>query len=468
MDELNFLTGLNEVETTGSTIAKEQILRSLIEGYEHGEEFFRLAFNNTVYGIAEKTFYNAFDEEADDSHEHVSDWLYDYCKEHTVDAGSFNVLQQKADRIASLSGDLQKGYIMDFFIFLGPLRAKWYSRVLLHDLRCGVQVKTINSVFRALRIPLIEKFALQLAKKLDPYDEQDVKKNITFPCAMECKYDGYRIQAEIFPEGKVVLMSRRGNDRTVDYPEVVSELKRLFANQHVLLDGEMVADSFQKLTRKDDKSVRKYVIFDLLVDEKLPYSSRWDNLVSLTNDLGITDYLSYQKYIINKPEITSADQNLIFRSEHFSADNIEDMQKYFDDINIRGEEGIIVKLFNRPYERGSRRHMFKCKKVYTADLKIIGYKTGEGKRTGKVATLELIDASGTIRVDVGSGIDDDTCEILTQQINDAFQSGGTPETDSFIGQICEILYNEKTETGSLRHPRFIKIRDDKEEADDLS
>lgn len=106
--------------------------------------------------------------------------------------------------------------------------------------------------------------------------------------------------------------------------------------------------------------------------------------------------------------------------------------------------------------------MFKCKKVLTADLLCYGFKLGEGKRTNKVATLCLQDASKKITVDVGSGINDEMCDWLTKQVYDDYCGA------YFIGKIVEIKYNEITETESLRFPRFITFRDDKDEPDDLS
>jgi len=474
---------LDELENIGSHIEKEEALINIVQSYRNAENFFRLAFNDTVYGIAEKTMYAAYADIAlkDGSHnyQHVSDWLNTINKtegsgKELIKIPTFMVF---CTAVKNMSGDQQIMYIRKFFDFLEPIKKKWFSRALLHDLRCGVQVKTINKVFKRLGLEKIEKFAMQLAKKLDCYNEEEVAKKVKFPCSMEMKYDGYRIQAEIWPEtnndpdsedaGITImhcrLVSRRGNDKTDAYPEVVEELKYLFDGQHVILDGEMVADSFQKLTRKDDKSVRKYVVFDILLDEKLPYRNRWDNLVSLADDVGITAY--NDKQLINNKENLNSSAKYIFLAEHYSCNNITEMQEFFDDANIRKEEGIIVKLDDKPYKRGSRNNMFKCKKVYTADLLIVGFKYGEGKRSGKVATLELMDATESIKVDVGSGIKDDMCDLLTQQVEDTITSGLPESHIPFMHSICEILYNEVTETGSLRFPRFVKIRDDKTEPD---
>jgi len=469
----NFYELLDELESLNGSNAKEDQLAFILKHVKNAEVFFRFAFNDQKFGVKEQSFKNAFPEYKN-THEHISDWLGDFEDNHLPSVTTVHSLIILGNDLINISGDMQIARLREWFDNIIPIKKKWFCRAILKDLRCGIQVKTVNSVFRQLGLKSIKKFKMQLCDKLDVYDEDAVKKKIKFPCSMECKYDGIRIQAEVFTEWdgdiegtqetKVILTSRRGTDRTDSYPEVVEELQERFAGEDVILDGEMTSRSFQSLMTKDDTSSRKYIIFDLLVDEGLKYMNRWDNLKSLLEDKGITAVQDNQIYI--------GRGNHLFAAEHYSCNNLTELQQYYDDLNKRGEEGIIVKLDDRPYERGSRKHMFKCKKVYTADLKIIGWKYGEGRRSHKVATLCLQDASKTINVDVGSGITDEDCDYLTQELEKCKDIQSDSEVlikdPSFIGKICEIKYNEITETNSLRFPRFICIRDDKDEPDDLS
>jgi len=454
----NFYEYLEKIESVGSTITKEVELMDMIKEFPEAEKFLRFAYNDTVYGIGEKTFYAAFpDVKRTIDCEHVSDYLFDQIKHESTKEGyeyQLHDLYRLGERLKIESGDMQINTISNIFRQLTKLEKKWWCRALLHDLRCGVKVKTVNNVFKSLSIKKIEKFAMQLCGRLNVYDEELVKKRLLFPCSMECKYDGIRIQAEMFPEDNgemtCILTSRRGKDRTDKHPEICEELCKVFYGQHVILDGEIIAGSFQKLTRKDDTSKRIFRVWDILNDEKLPYINRWDNLRNL---------------------MSSVESNIILLAEHFSCNNITELQEYYEELVERGEEGLIVKLDNTVYKRNNRKNMYKCKPQKDADLKIIGYKFGEGKRAGKVATLELIDASGTIKVDVGSGINDEMSSILTEQVNECDENYADPE---FIGKIIEIHYFTKTETGSLQFPRLPKkkgmqaIREDKEVPDDLS
>ena len=444
---------LDQIESVGATSEKERLLTFMIRTEPAAESFLRIAFNDLVYGLDKKAFYNAFEMfggcKPDYSFTDVSDWLESLQlpsnarpKIETAEEVIEDVkqLESFAKELLSLSGHLMLENLYDFFVVLPAHKRKWFSRTLLKDLRMGVQVKTVNKALKSLSKPQIEKFAMMLADKIeDPYNKEEVMTYLKFPMAGEIKYDGYRIQAEVYQDNegntKVQLMSRRGKDKTSTYPEIVEALIRKFEGMHLLLDGEIIAGSFQKLCRLDDETTRRYVIFDLLNDEKLTYERRYDNLFNLF----VED---------NDPIIQLA--------EHYNIGTYEEMLEFFEEANRRGEEGIMLKFFDRKYERGTRKHMFKVKKVYTADLEVTGWEAGEGKRAGKIGALCLKDKSGKVIVQCGSGLTDDMVDNWSK------------DPDSLTGLIAEIIYNERTETGSLRHPRFKCFRDDKTEPDDLS
>ncbi len=444
---------LERIESIGPTSEKEELIKTMLSKYPASEKFLRIAFNDLVYGLDKKAFYNAFEMYGgctpDYSFPDASDWIESLAlpSNSLPNTGlpeevikEIERLDNFAKDLLSLSGHLMLENLYDFFVDIPALERKWFSRALLKDLRMGVQVKTVNKVFKSLSKPQIEKFAMQLAAKIeDPYDEAEVKSILKFPMAGEIKYDGYRIQAEVYEDTEgntqVQLMSRRGKDKTAAYPDIVQALQTKFEGQHVLLDGEIIANSFQKLSRLDDASERRYVVFDLLNDETLQYSYRYDNLLNMFLD-------------DNEP--------LIQLAEHYNIGEYNEMLEFFEQANKRGEEGIMLKFFDRPYERGSRKHMYKVKKVYTADLLITGWESGEGKRAGKLGAIICRDKTGTVVVQVGSGFTDSQIEEMSK------------EPEKLIGQIAEIMYNEKTETGSLRFPRFKTLRDDKDGPDDLS
>jgi hypothetical protein len=72
----------------------------------------------------------------------------------------------------------------------------------------------------------------------------------------------------------------------------------------------------------------------------------------------------------------------------------------------------------------------------------------------------MTDASGTLKVKVGSGFTDNDLKTLSV------------DPDSHIGKIAAVLYNvvitDKHDNRSLFLPRLVDLRSDKFEADDMS
>lgn len=141
-------------------------------------------------------------------------------------------------------------------------------------------------------------------------------------------------------------------------------------------------------------------------------------------------------------------------------DSIEETQKIYGLIVSMGGEGVILKPADHVYECKRSRNWVKLKQIQDCDLEITGWFPGEGKREGFIGGFICKDASGTLEVRIGSGFTDKDLHELSQ------------DADSLIGKIAAIQYNEpitdKFGGRSLFLPRFIEIRNDKTQADDMS
>jgi ATP-dependent DNA ligase len=100
------------------------------------------------------------------------------------------------------------------------------------------------------------------------------------------------------------------------------------------------------------------------------------------------------------------------------------------------------------------------KQVQDCDLEIIGWYPGEGKREGLIGGFICTDASRTLQVKIGSGFTDADLKTLSSN------------PDQFIGRVAAVQFNEpitdKFGNRSLFLPRFIEVRSDKNQADDMS
>jgi len=111
---------------------------------------------------------------------------------------------------------------------------------------------------------------------------------------------------------------------------------------------------------------------------------------------------------------------------------VEFIQKVMDAYVLQGYEGLILR-------QGTKE--LKVKPKDTADVMVTGLKPGTGKYEG------MLGAFLTDHGNVGTGLTDADRVLY----NDP----------SYIGQVLEVEFMEVTKDSKMRHPRFIRIREDK-------
>lgn len=113
-----------------------------------------------------------------------------------------------------------------------------------------------------------------------------------------------------------------------------------------------------------------------------------------------------------------------------------------------GEEGIVLKNKFSYYEVGRSVHWCKMKYMKTLDLKVTGVEPGKGKHKGRMGAL-YCDYNG-VEQRIGTGFTDAQREEFTNN---------PPE-------IIEVKFQEiNPDTGKLRFPAFVRVREDKKEVD---
>ena len=196
---------------------------------------------------------------------------------------------------------------------------------------------------------------------------------------VEDKYDGIRAQAHV-RDGAARLFSRRLNDVSAPYPEIVAALPQAVAGD-AILDGEILAmrggrvlpfRTLQaRLQRKDadDALLREvpvaYVAFDLLAagDDLLldePLTRRRERLATL---------LSPNDRVLEAP--------------YAPVDGAgADVNARFEAARARGNEGLVVKRADSPYAPGRRgKWWLKLKReLATLDVAVVAVEWGHGKR----------------------------------------------------------------------------------------
>jgi bifunctional non-homologous end joining protein LigD len=286
----------------------------------------------------------------------------------------------------------------------------------------------------------------------------------------ELKLDGYRILASR-ELGEARLLTRNGHDASRTFPEVAKAVAALPFSR-IVLDGEVVVldaaghPSFQllqkrgRLTRPLD--VRRaavelpvtYFVFDLLGFEDydlrpLPLVERKKLLQQVLPPVGALRYL-----------------------EHFE----EDGEALYEQVIARRLEGIVGKRADSPYRSGRSPAWVKIRADRSDDFVVVGYTAPRGSRGG-FGALHLADYVGgrlTYAGRVGSGFTDKQL----REVKATLEAGRRPtppcegpvpkdRTTTWVepSLVCEVRYKEWTGDGLLRHPVFLRFRDDKPPAE---
>jgi len=375
-------------------------------------------------------------------------------------------------RIAKLGGkgsqDLKMKYISSLLNDATPLEAKFVLNILLGTLRLGIAENTIMDALAIAftgkkenkeqienaynvssdlgkvslliatdGIDEIKKFKISLFSPIRPMladrvkSEKEAIKKMPEKFAAEYKLDGERVQIHK-QANEVVLFSRRLENITQYYPDIVENVKKSLSVNEGVFEAEIVPVNentgeflpFQELMHrrrkyKLEKAISQYPItvnfFDVLYFDKkdclnLEYSERRKILEKL----------------VNEDDFSKLVPMLLVKNENEIEDFLE------NSINS-GCEGLMLKTLDAPYRAGARgSNWLKLKREYrnelgdSLDLIVIGGYFGRGRRTGLYGTLLL----GTYNPDKDNF--PSVCKV------------GTGFTDESLDQLYQILSNKIT------------------------
>ena len=286
----------------------------------------------------------------------------------------------------------------------------------------------------------------------------------------ELKLDGYRVRAAR-EHGEAKILSRNGNDLTPIFPEIARAVAALPFDD-VILDGELVVPdetgrpNFQRLQNRAKQSrtieIRRASVaspaalwlFDLLAFEDfdlrgLSLVERKAMLQRLLPRAGPLKYL-----------------------EHFETKG-EDL---YEHVVQMGLEGIMAKKADSTYRAGRSANWLKIKADKTGEFVVIGYSAPKGSRGG-FGALHLAAYDGGRLVYAGRAGSGFTAKELKEvaarlealRVPKAPADGPVPtgKDHTWVEPklVAEVRYKEWTEEGLLRHPVFMRWREDKEPKD---
>ncbi len=454
----------------------------------------------------------------------------------------YNTLHKIKEIQGTKSQDIKEKLLISMLQKTTGAEAKYLTRIILGNMRLGVADMTVLDALsicftgdksnkkrleRAYNVcPDLALIAKQLASYgIDKIDNipikvgrpirvmlcqrvqriEQIKEKIKSEMIQaEAKYDGERVQVHKERNGTITLFSRRMENITEQFPDLVEHLTKeinVIATDYIL-EGEIMALSedgkehrhFQTLMQRKRKTeIEKYV-------KKVPVALYTFDILYLNGKSLMHEPLKIRSEELDK---ILYKKKRIRRIELIKTTSTEELQEFFVKMLNDGNEGIIAKSTANDsfYMAGARDwNWIKWKKDYmqdlvdTFDLVVIGAFFGKGKRSGTYgsllcATYNHKDDTFESISKLGTGLTDKTLEelpfILRKHVvkkkpaRIVINKEMTPDVFFEPFMVVEVLAAEISQgkmhcaaraKGSdrglaLRFPRFIQIRGDKNPED---
>ena len=365
------------------------------------------------------------------------------------EASGSECLIQAMDKLFELSSRTLTGHagiehLTQVLTSLSPKNAKVLERIIAKDLKCGVSTATANDVW----LGLVVDYPCMLASQY----EQKLVDKIQWPAMVQLKMDGMRFNA-IVRDGQCEFKSRNG--KTIDLlGNLEKEFVELANGIDTVFDGELlVKDESGTLNRQTGNGILNKAGKGTITDKEasMVHATIWDIIPYMY----FVDSYCPTSYKERFARLKEADKISIV--PNFIVDNIEEAQAKFKEYYDQGEEGIILKDMNAPWENKRSKSLIKFKGELECDLKIVDVEDGTGKYQGMLGALVCESEDGIIKVKVGSGFNDEDRKQITKQ--------------NSVGKVVAVKYNarirSKHEDESLFLPIFVEIREDKDKADSI-
>ncbi len=282
----------------------------------------------------------------------------------------------------------------------------------------------------------------------------------------ELKYDGYRLLAGR-EDGKPALRYRHGMNSTATFPEIARAVAALPYDAFVL-DGEVVV--------LDAKSRPRFG----LLQKRALLQRRSDidrAAVELPATLFAFDLLAFEGFDLRP--LPLADRKALLRrmlprtGPVRFADHVEDQgEELLGAAGGLGLEGVVGKKADAPYRTGRSADWIKVRLDRAGDFAVVGFTRPEGARSG-FGALHLAyrkDDGFVYAGRVGTGFTHKQLDDIRARLDESIR--GTPPCSGPVptgkGHLwveprlaCEVRYKEWTSDGLLRHPAFLRLREDK-------
>lgn len=355
-------------------------------------------------------------------------------------------------------------------------------------------IESLKNIKPEVGIPLRPMLAERLS------DPSEILKKLGGKAVVEYKYDGERAQIHK-KNDKVWIFSRRLENITHMYPDVVKMALENIKAEEAIVEGEIVAiDPETRELRPFQILMRRRRKHDVHVAmEEIPVAVYlFDAIYVDGEDLTVKPF----PYRRNKLASIITETETWQLAKEVVVSDSSDLEKFFLQAIEDGAEGVMAKALHDQsiYQAGARgwlwikyKRDYKSEMADTVDLVVIGAFYGKGRRGGKFGTLLMAAYDPDTDMfksvcKVGSGFTDEDLDKMAEILGPYIRDTKPPRVDSTLKPdkwveptlVAEIIGAEltlspihtccygwaKSGTGiSIRFPRFIRWRPDKSPED---
>lgn len=299
------------------------------------------------------------------------------------------------------------------------------------------------------------------------------------PCAVEYKFDGFRLQIHK-ANGRIKLFTRRLEEVTAQFPDVVKAAAENVSGNEFILDAEVVG--YERGTGKylpfqsiSQRIKRKYEISGTAA--RFPVEVNVFDIMFLDGRNALSlPYAERRKLIeaivMQQPLLIKVAEQCIVAEE-------EAAEEFYKRSLAAGNEGIMMKNLSGVYKPGSRVGFgVKVKPVMeTLEVVIVGGEWGEGKRANWISSFVIAvkDAETGEFLEIGrmgTGIKEKDEEgvsfgMLTELLSPLIVAEAGREVKIRQSVVVEVDYEEIQKSPTyksgfaLRFPRFVRLREDR-------
>ncbi|MFH1451711.1 MAG: ATP-dependent DNA ligase [archaeon] len=441
-----------------------------------------------------------------------------FCKNLTIEK-VFENLKKISTFTGTGTVDLKLGLIVELLHSASAVEAKYIIRTVLGDLKIGVgsgilrdaiveyiyhpesieekkkyvqiiqeaydKVTDFSEVFSRAVERSLDKIKLKPGKPVKvmlfpkAMGIEDAFRIVGKPAAFEYKYDGFRVMINKTAKGYIKIFTRRLEEVTKQFPEIVEYVKKNVRGETFMLDCEAVGFDSKTGEYTDFQAIsqrirRKYGIETMM--EKFPIELVVFDVIYLDGKSLIDVPFKQRRKLIEKV-VREEDKKIVLAKQIITSEEKE-VEKFYEKSLEDKQEGLMAKNLSAPYKPGARiGYAVKLKpEDNDFDLVITGAEWGTGKRAGWLTSFDVscLDSAGNL-LEVGkvsTGLKElEGDELSFKEMTDKLKKLITEEHGRKIKVRPEIVVTvqyqniQKSPTYSsgfaMRFPRILRLRDDR-------